>query len=220
MILLIDNYDSFVHNLARYFVRLGQETVVMRNDAIDCAAVAELSPRAIVISPGPCTPKEAGSSEAVVQTYYESIPILGVCLGHQAIATALGGALTKAKQPIHGRTSRLHHEGVGLFADLPNPFTVCRYHSLIVDEASLPDELSVTAAAADGTPMAIAHRDYPVFGVQFHPESVLTEHGFALLANFLNAAGLDAEAPLPTIDDERDAPAAADLDPSNATYTF
>ena len=220
MILLIDNYDSFVHNLARYFARLGQKTMVVRNDAIDVAVVSALSPRAIVISPGPCTPKDAGCSEAVVREFHRSIPMLGVCLGHQALATALGGTLARASQPVHGRTSELQHDSRGLFAGIPSPLTVCRYHSLIVDERRLPNELTVTARTADRTPMAIAHRQHPVFGVQFHPESVLTAHGFALLANFLKAAELSVSEPLPTIADERDKPIAAELDPANVNYTF
>ena len=220
MILLIDNYDSFAHNLARYFVRLGQPTNVVRNDAMDCDSVRQLSPQAIVISPGPCTPKEAGCSEAVVREFHKSVPILGVCLGHQAIATALGGTLIRAPQPVHGRTSAIHHDGNGLFEGLPDPMTVCRYHSLIVDEPTLPGELQVTARTADGTPMAFAHQQFPVFGVQFHPESVLTEHGFSLLANFLRAASLPVHAPLPTIDDERDPQTPMDLDPAHVTYTF
>ena len=220
MILLIDNYDSFVHNLARYFARLGQETSVVRNDAIDCQKVRELSPRAIVISPGPCTPKEAGCCESVVREFCESTPILGVCLGHQAIATALGGMLRPATQPIHGRTSEVHHDRRGLFEGLPSPMTVCRYHSLVISELGLHDDLIVTARTADGTPMAVAHQDYPVFGVQFHPESVLTEHGFALLANFLAAAGLPVRKPLPTMENELDTPASSELDHANVTYTF
>lgn len=220
MILLIDNYDSFVHNLARYFVRLGHETTVVRNDAIDCDGVRALSPGAIVISPGPCTPNEAGCSEAVVHEFHKTIPILGVCLGHQTIATALGGTLTQANQPVHGRTSEVSHDGQGMFKGLPSSMTVCRYHSLIIDEPELVPELTVTARCADGTPMAIAHQHHPVYGVQFHPESVLTEHGFVLLANFLKAAGLPIHEPLPTINDERDVPAPVELYPANVTYTF
>ena len=220
MILLIDNYDSFVHNLARYFVRLGHQTKVVRNDAIDCAIVRQMSPRAIVISPGPCTPKEAGCSERIVREFSPSIPILGVCLGHQAIATALGGSLAGANEPVHGRTSEVHHDSRGLFFGLPSPMTVCRYHSLIVSEQYLPEELSITARTADGIPMAIAHREHPVFGVQFHPESILTEHGFALLANFLKAAGIGVGDKLPTIDDELNAPREAELDANKVTYTF
>lgn len=206
MILLIDNYDSFVHNLARYFVRLGQRTRVVRNDAIDVDAIAANPPAAIVFSPGPCTPREAGCSERVVQQFHDSIPMLGVCLGHQAIATALGGSLVRAKEPVHGRTSEIVHGGAGLFAGLPSPMTVCRYHSLIVDEACLPAELQITARAMDGTPMALCHRERPVYGVQFHPEAILTEHGYALLANFLHLANLlPHHGPLrqaPTIADE------------------
>jgi anthranilate synthase component II len=220
MILLIDNYDSFVHNLARYFARLGQETMVVRNDAINPAAVRKLNPQAIVISPGPCTPKEAGASELIVQRFCESVPLLGVCLGHQAIATALGGKLCRATEPMHGRTSEITHAGDGLFHAVPDPLRVCRYHSLIVDERHLPSELEITARAADGTPMALAHRQRPVFGVQFHPEAILSEHGYTLLANFLKAASLPTPDPLPGLDGERHAaPPSPALAPS-VTYTF
>ena len=220
MILLIDNYDSFVHNLARYFVRLGHQTTVVRNNAIDTAAVREMSPQAIVISPGPCTPKEAGCSEAVIREFHESIPILGVCVWHPALPTALGSVRNRAEQPIHGRTSEIHHDGRALCAGLPSSLTVCRYHSLIVDESTLHRELTVTARTANGTPMAIAHQQHPVFGVQFHPESVLTAHGFAVLANFLRTSGLPVSDPLPTIADERDEPVTQELDPAHVNYTF
>ena len=190
MILLIDNYDSFVHNLARYFERLGQETLVVRNDATTVAEVRRLAPAAIVISPGPCTPAEAGCSVDVVRELQDEAPILGVCLGHQAIATALGGRIVRAKEPRHGRTSRVDHDVTGVFAGLPTPLSACRYHSLAVDERTLPRELRVTARADDGEVMALEHGSRPVFGVQFHPEAILAEHGFAMLANFLRAAGL------------------------------
>ena len=220
MILLIDNYDSFVHNLARYLIRLGQQTMVLRNDAIDARAIGDLKPQAIVISPGPCTPREAGISEAVIREFHRTIPVLGVCLGHQAIATSLGGTLRRASEPIHGRTSDITHNGDGLFQNIPSPMQVCRYHSLIIDEATLPGELTVTARTSDGTPMAIAHRDYPLFGVQFHPEAILTEHGYALLANFLTLAGLPVPQQLPNIHDEHDVKATVDEAAFTIPYTF
>lgn len=192
MLLLIDNYDSFVYNLARYLVELGCETRVVRNDAIDVAGVAALSPRAIVISPGPCTPNEAGISIPLIRELSDSFPILGVCLGHQAIAAAFGGNVIRAPQPVHGRTSLIQHAGDGLFQDLPQPLRVARYHSLIVEEQSLPSQLRVTARTPDGIPMALQHRTRPLYGVQFHPESVLTQDGHQLLANFLRLSALPA----------------------------
>jgi anthranilate synthase/aminodeoxychorismate synthase-like glutamine amidotransferase len=203
MILLIDNYDSFVHNLARYFRRLGTETRVVRNDLIDVAAVRNLKPQAIVLSPGPCTPAEAGCSLDVVRALGGQIPLLGVCLGHQAIGAALGGQIVRAQQPMHGRTSSIEHSRTGLFQDLPSPLTVGRYHSLVIDPQSLPAELQVTARTADGTIMAVAHREWPVWGVQFHPESILTEGGYQLLANFLRLAGIESPHPLPQTSHER-----------------
>jgi anthranilate synthase/aminodeoxychorismate synthase-like glutamine amidotransferase len=205
MILLIDNYDSFVHNLARYFQRLGQETVVVRNDTIDPAEIERRCPDAIVLSPGPCTPAEAGCSLDVVRHFAGRLPILGVCLGHQTIAAALGGRIVRAREPMHGRASTMTHDGRGLFANLPNPLAVGRYHSLIVEEATLPGELAVTARTDDGTIMALAHRSWPVVGVQFHPESILTECGFEMLAAFVHLAGLPLPDPLPAIDAERPA---------------
>jgi anthranilate synthase/aminodeoxychorismate synthase-like glutamine amidotransferase len=186
VILLIDNYDSFVHNLARYFRRLGQDTVVRRNDAIDVQTVREMRPRAIVLSPGPCTPNETGCCLDVVRELHTTIPILGVCLGHQTIAAALGGLVVRATEPIHGRASDIYHDGRGLFAELPKPLRGCRYHSLVVDESSLPACLRVSARTADGTVMAIRHTVFPVVGLQFHPESILTDRGDAILAAFLN----------------------------------
>lgn len=194
MILLIDNYDSFVHNLSRYFQRLGQETVVVRNDAVTTSDVRRQAPDAVVISPGPCTPLEAGCSLDVVRQLHREIPVLGVCLGHQTIAAALGGKIVQANEPRHGRTSLIEHEGVGVFAGLPSPLTVCRYHSLVVDEPSLPADLRVTARTADGIVMALEHERYPLFGVQFHPEAALTQCGYELLANFLRLAGCEVPA--------------------------
>lgn len=202
MIVLVDNYDSFVHNLARYFERLGQQTLVVRNDAIDAEGIATSGASVVVLSPGPCTPVEAGCSLDVVRQLAGRLPILGVCLGHQAIAAAFGARIVRAQEPMHGRTSLVHHEGHDVFAGLPNPFTACRYHSLVVERATLPDCLSVTAWTADETIMAVTHRDWPVIGVQFHPEAILTEHGYALLANFLRLAGLSVPAELPAMSSE------------------
>ena len=199
MILLIDNYDSFVYNLARYFERLGHSTRVVRNTAIDPEEAESLEPAAIVLSPGPCTPERAGCTLELVRRLYTRVPLLGICLGHQTIAAALGGRVVRAKEPVHGRTSPVHHQGRGVFAGLPNPLVGCRYHSLVVDEASLPDCLEVTARTDDGTVMAIQHRTLPVVGLQFHPESILTEHGYRLLAAFLRLAGLSTPDELPSI---------------------
>jgi anthranilate synthase/aminodeoxychorismate synthase-like glutamine amidotransferase len=202
MILLIDNYDSFVHNLARYFRRLGQETCVVRNDATSPAAVRQLRPEALVLSPGPCTPDQAGCSLSVVRELAGRIPLLGVCLGHQAIAAAFGGRVLRAGEPMHGRTSDVYHDESELFDGLPNPVTACRYHSLVVERATLPSCLVVTAHTQDGVVMAVRHREFPVVGLQFHPESVLTDGGFRLLGNFLRMAGLPVPPDVPTIDDE------------------
>jgi anthranilate synthase component 2 len=197
VILLIDNYDSFVHNLARYFQRLGQDTLVIRNDAIAPGDVRRLAPHAIVLSPGPCTPAEAGCSVAVVNELAGAVPILGVCLGHQAIAAALGGRITRAAAPRHGRTSLVSHQGSVLLAGIPSPFAACRYHSLVVDEHSLPGDVRVTARAQDdGCIMALENEAKLIFGVQFHPEAVLTSHGYQILANFLNMAGCRSTADL------------------------
>ncbi|NOZ39446.1 MAG: aminodeoxychorismate/anthranilate synthase component II [Planctomycetes bacterium] len=190
MILLIDNYDSFAHNLARYFERLGQRVKVVRNDAIDITAIRQLAPQAIVLSPGPCTPNDAGCSLDIVRQLHTELPILGICLGHQTIAAALGAKIVRAATPMHGRTSLVEHRGTELFQGIPTTFTVCRYHSLVVDPASLPDELKTTATCKGGTIMALHHRSLPLFGLQFHPEAILTEHGFELLRNFLKLAGL------------------------------
>lgn len=194
MILLIDNYDSFVHNLARYLVRLGAEARVVRNDELSVSEIQRLNPQAIVISPGPCTPAEAGCSVEVVRELYRDVPILGVCLGHQALAAALGGTVVRASAPRHGRTSPIEHDGSGLFAGLPSPLTVCRYHSLVIDEATLPSSLRVTARTPDGVIMAVQHAMAPLFGLQFHPEATLTEHGYEMLANFLRLAGCTVNA--------------------------
>lgn len=189
MILLIDNYDSFVFNLARYFRELGCDVTVTRNDALTVAEIAAQSPAAIVLSPGPCTPQEAGVSLEIVRQLGPTIPLLGVCLGHQTIAAALGGEVIRAAEPIHGRTSLVEHNGQRLFSGLPNPLTATRYHSLIVPEHSLPACLRPTARTRDGVLMALEHIQWPTFGVQFHPESVLTTGGHCLLQNFLRLAG-------------------------------
>ncbi len=197
MILLIDNYDSFVFNLARYFERLGHATQVIRNDQIGVAQVRELKPAAIVISPGPCTPNEAGCSVDIVRELHAEFPILGICLGHQAIAAAFRAQIVRADQPMHSRVSDIHHEQTGVFAGLANPLRACRYHSLVVDQRTLPSCLHLSARTNDGTVMAITHRELPVVGLQFHPESILTECGYSLLANFLRIAGLPASAHTP-----------------------
>jgi anthranilate synthase/aminodeoxychorismate synthase-like glutamine amidotransferase len=201
-VLVIDNYDSFVYNLARYFERLGQRTRVVRNTAIDAAGVRAMAPDALVLSPGPCAPEQAGCSLDLVRALYRELPILGVCLGHQTIAQALGGRIVRAAEPVHGRTSPVFHHGGGVFEGLPNPIVATRYHSLVVDEQSLPPDLEITARTADGTVMAIQHRQCPTVGVQFHPESILTEHGYRILAAFVGFAGLSVSGELPTIASE------------------
>jgi len=207
MILVIDNYDSFVFNLARYLQRLGQTTRVVRNTAIDPATVRRLRPAALVLSPGPCAPQQAGCSLALVREFREELPILGICLGHQTIAEALGGRIVRAREPVHGRASPIYHDGRGIFAGLPSPISAGRYHSLVVEEASLPACLEVCARTADGTIMALGHRQRPVVGLQFHPESILTEAGYALLAAFLRMAGLAAGSSWPSLQEELCAPA-------------
>jgi len=186
MLLMIDNYDSFTYNLVQYFGELGAEVEVHRNDRISVADIERRAPDHLVISPGPCTPNEAGISVAAVQQLAGRIPLLGVCLGHQSIGQAFGGKVVAAASLMHGKTSPVEHDGRGLFAGLDNPFVATRYHSLIVERESLPDCLEVTAWTADGTIMGLRHRQLPVWGVQFHPESILTSAGKQLLRNFLN----------------------------------
>ncbi len=185
MILLIDNYDSFTYNLYQYLCELGAEVVVRRNDALTVEEVVALGPERIVISPGPCTPQEAGISVEVIRQLAGPVPILGVCLGHQAIGAAFGGAVVRAPIVMHGKLSRVRHDGRGVFADLPQEFVATRYHSLIVEREGLPDCLEISAETADGIIMGLRHREYAVEGVQFHPEAILTEHGHDLLRNFL-----------------------------------
>ncbi len=190
MLLMIDNYDSFTFNLVQYFGELGEDVKVIRNDELSAAEIDALDASSIVISPGPCTPNEAGVSLEVLEKLSAKVPIFGVCLGHQSIGQAFGGKVVRARQIMHGKTSMIHHTGVGVFRGLPNPFEATRYHSLVVEQASLPDCLEVTAWTenADGTRdeiMGLRHRDLPVEGVQFHPESILTQHGHDMLRNFL-----------------------------------
>lgn len=206
MILVLDNRDSFVFNLARCLHLLAGDTHVVSSHVVDAAAVRRLAPRAIVISPGPCTPAEAGCSIDVVRGLAGRVPILGVCLGHQAIAAAAGAAIVRAVEPVHGRATAVHHDAIDLFAGIPSPMPACRYHSLVVDPLTLPASLAVTARSDDGTIMAIADEKRRVYGVQFHPESILTRYGFRLLANFLVRAGIPHD---PRLADTLDADAAA-----------
>jgi anthranilate synthase/aminodeoxychorismate synthase-like glutamine amidotransferase len=185
MILLIDNYDSFVYNLARYVSELGWPRQVVRNDAISLDEIESLNPSHIIISPGPCTPNEAGISNAAIERFGATIPTLGVCLGHQCIGQVYGGRVGRAKRPMHGKSTPIEHNGQGVFTSLDSPLTVTRYHSLIVERAGFPDQLAITASSPDGEIMALRHRQHPVVGVQFHPEAVLTEGGYQLLRNFL-----------------------------------
>jgi anthranilate synthase/aminodeoxychorismate synthase-like glutamine amidotransferase len=215
MIVVVDNRDSFVFNLARHFQLLGVETVVVPSHGTTAAAILAISPAAIVISPGPCTPVEAGCSLDLVRAARGRVPLLGVCLGHQAVAAAVGGRVVRATSPVHGRTSEVHHDGVNLFSGIPSPMTACRYHSLVVDAASLPPGIAAIARDRDGTVMAIADEAHAVFGVQFHPESILTRHGFRLLANFLEIAGIPHHAELVGPLDDEVARQAADQPPHN-----
>lgn len=186
MVLVIDNYDSFTYNLVQYLGELGAELEVRRNDAVSVEEVERMRPERIVISPGPCTPREAGISVALVQRLGGRVPILGVCLGHQAIGEAFGGRVVRAPYLMHGKTSRIHHDGKTIFQGVPQDFTATRYHSLIVEKDSLPPVLEVSATTSDGLIMALRHREFPVEGVQFHPESVLTDTGRTILRNFLS----------------------------------
>lgn len=190
MLLMIDNYDSFTFNLVQYFGELGEEVRVVRNDEIDVEGIAALKPDHLVLSPGPCSPAEAGVCVAAIQAFIGKMPILGVCLGHQAIGAALGGRIVRAKTQMHGKTDVLHHDGRGVYTGLPQDFTVIRYHSLVIEQSSRPEVLEITSSSQDGEIMGVRHRELagtktPLEGVQFHPESILTEHGHAMLKNFL-----------------------------------
>jgi anthranilate synthase/aminodeoxychorismate synthase-like glutamine amidotransferase len=185
MVLMLDNYDSFTWNLVQYLGELGASVKVVRNDAMSVDEIEALGPDRIVVSPGPCTPNEAGVSVPLIRQFAGKVPILGVCLGHQAIGQAFGGRVVRAERVMHGKCSSIVHDGRGVFADVPSPFNATRYHSLAIERASLPAELDVTATADDGEIMAVRHREWPIEGVQFHPEAILTEHGRKVLANFL-----------------------------------
>ena len=189
MLLMIDNYDSFTYNLVQYFGQLGEEVVVHRNDRITLEQIEQLAPERIVVSPGPCSPNEAGISIPVIKHFAGKIPILGVCLGHQAIGAAFGGNVIRSAYLMHGKTSSIHHDEKGLFKGLPNPFEATRYHSLIVERSTLPACLEVTAWVAEGEIMGMRHRELPLWGVQFHPESILTVQGMDILRNFLEMSG-------------------------------
>ncbi len=189
MVLMIDNYDSFTYNLVQYIGELGEEVKVYRNDEITIEGIKALRPSRIVISPGPCTPEKAGISVDVVKAFYRELPILGVCLGHQAIGYAFGARIVRAKRLMHGKTSKIYHDGKTIFKGLPNPFEATRYHSLVIDEASLPSFFEISSRSEDDEIMSIRHREYPLEGVQFHPESILTKVGKRLIKNFLETGG-------------------------------
>jgi anthranilate synthase component 2 len=190
MILVIDNYDSFTYNLVHYLGELGAKTLVRRNDALTVRQALALKPQAVLLSPGPCSPNEAGICLNLIAAAPHDLPILGVCLGHQAIAQAFGGVVSRAKTLMHGKTSPILHDGAGVFAGIPSPFTAARYHSLATPKDTLPETLAVNAWTADGEVMGLRHRTRPIYGVQFHPESIATEYGHALLGNFLDLAGV------------------------------
>lgn len=193
MLLMIDNYDSFTYNIVQYFAELGQQVEVRRNDDITLEEIAALNPQYLVIGPGPCSPKEAGISVAAMQHFAGKLPIMGICLGHQTIGEAFGGKIIRAQTLMHGKVSPVHHHNSGMFQGLPNPVTCTRYHSLVIERASLPDCLDITAWTDDGEIMGVRHKQYAIEGVQFHPEALLTEHGHDMLQNFLNEfAGFQA----------------------------
>ncbi len=189
MLLMIDNYDSFTYNLVQYFGELGEEVIVFRNDRITIPEIEKIKPDRIVISPGPCTPKEAGISIEVIKYFKDKVPILGVCLGHQAIGAAFGGRIVRAKNLMHGKTSMIFHDGKTIFEGIPSPFEATRYHSLVIEKETLPEELIITAWTEDGEIMGVRHKRYIIEGVQFHPESILTKHGHDILKNFLKLRG-------------------------------
>jgi anthranilate synthase/aminodeoxychorismate synthase-like glutamine amidotransferase len=186
MILLVDHYDSFVYNLARYVRELGEEALVRRHDAITLDEIARLEPSHIILSPGPCTPAEVGISVHIVRRFGPSVPVLGVCLGHQCIGVAFGGRIVRAQRPMHGKASAIRHDGRGIFLGLPSPLAATRYHSLVIEPATIPPELTITALSDEGEIMGVEHRRYPVIGVQFHPESALSEYGYHMLDSFLH----------------------------------
>ena len=188
MILMIDNYDSFTYNLVHYLAELGEEVVVHRNDKLELEDIGKLNPDMLVVSPGPCTPKEAGISVEAIKEFAGRMPILGVCLGHQSIAYAYGGKIVRADRLLHGKTSEIHHDGKGIYKDIPDPFEATRYHSLIVNKESLPEIFEITAWTDEGEIMGIRHKEHMIEGVQFHPESILTKHGKDLLKNFISIA--------------------------------
>ena len=204
MLLLIDNYDSFTYNLYQYLAELGADVVVYRNDAITADEAAALAPSHVVISPGPCTPREAGVSNDVIRALGPRVPLLGVCLGHQCIGEVFGGHVVRAPTPVHGKTARIHHTGAGILRGLPDPFEAIRYHSLVVERATLPDALEITAETADGLIMGLRHRDYPISGVQFHPESILTAAGKDILRTFLE----DGTTAVPVVETRQSVPVA------------
>lgn len=187
MILVIDNYDSFTYNLVQYLGELGEQVEVYRNDEIDIEGIEKLQPDHLLLSPGPCTPNEAGITLDVIAHFKGKIPIFGVCLGHQAIGQAFGGKVVRAQRLMHGKTSPIYHEGQSVFEELPSPFTATRYHSLLVERESLPECLEITASTEEGEIMGLRHREYPIEGVQFHPESIITDHGHQMLRNFLKS---------------------------------
>ncbi len=195
MLLMIDNYDSFTYNLVQYFGELGEEVLVRRNDEISIDEITALNPDRICVSPGPCAPEQAGISVEVLKVFGPRLPILGVCLGHQAIGSAFGGRIVRAERLMHGKTDVIEHDAQGVFAGLPQNFSVTRYHSLVIEKTSLPACLAVTSRSSDGEIMGVRHRDYPVEGVQFHPESILSEHGHALLKNFLDQSRPNSTSP-------------------------
>jgi anthranilate synthase/aminodeoxychorismate synthase-like glutamine amidotransferase len=204
MILLVDHYDSFVYNLARYVRELGEEALVRRHDAITLDEIARLEPTHIILSPGPCTPAEVGISVYIVRRFGPAVPVLGVCLGHQCIGAAFGGRIVRAKRPMHGKASSIRHDGRGIFLGLPSPLSATRYHSLVIEPATMPAELTITALSDEGEIMGVEHRQYPVVGVQFHPESALSEYGYYMLDTFLHGPRvLDRTAVLPAGADGR-----------------
>jgi para-aminobenzoate synthetase component 2 len=194
MILVIDNYDSFTYNLVQYIGELGEEVAVYRNDEIDLAGIERLNPSHIIISPGPCTPNEAGISLSLIEHFKGVIPIFGVCLGHQSIAQAFDGEVIRAERLMHGKTSQIQHDGKSIFTDIPSPFTATRYHSLIVRKETLPDCLEISAETAEGEIMGLRHKEYAIEGVQFHPESIITDHGLQILRNFLRRTAVGGAA--------------------------